>query len=123
MIWHMLGRALIGMGTGACTAVAVWTALLLIKEGPARTWERVKEMGPVARVGRLSSPWLLKTGALASGVLGAIGAPYLGPIVGGYVWRSLVRIGGSVPGIDLRDVGAAVVGLAAGLVGYLLRVS
>jgi hypothetical protein len=56
-------------------------------------------------------------------VIGVIGAPYLGPIVGGYVWRGLALIGGPVPGIDLRDAGSAVVGLAAGLVGYLLRVS
>ena len=123
MIRYILGRALIGMMTGAFTAMGAWIALLLTKEGPSRTWELVKEMGPVADAGRLSSQWLLKTGALAAGVLGVIGAPYLGPIVGGYLWQGLARIGGPLSGIDLNDVGAMVVGLVAGSMGYLLRVS
>ena len=126
MIWYiysLLNRAATGSLTGTVTAIIVWTIVLIEKTGPSTTWQLIKEMGPIISEGKFTSKWLVNTGALPAAIIGLISAPYLGPIVGKYLWLILERTARTVPEIAPVIPGTICVGLIAGILGYLLRVA
>lgn len=121
MILYLLRLALFGSLGGALTAGVLWFVLHLLKTGPSRTKEVIQNLGHIAEGTRLSASWLTKTGALPAGILGLVAAPYLGPILGGYLWRPLAGLWGPLASFS-ADLGALLVGILAGILGYLLRI-
>ncbi len=125
MIWQiysLLNLAAIGSLTGAFTALFVWILVLIEKGGSSTTWSIIKEMGPIISEGKFSSKWLVNTGALPAAIIGIISAPYLGPILGKYLWLIFERAVRPAPAGVFVTAGTICIGLIAGIAGYLLRV-
>jgi len=100
----------------------VWTILLIEKTGLSNSWNLIKEMGFFIHEGKFSTKWLVNTGALPAAIVGMISAPYLGPIVGKYIWLIFKSMARPAPESVFVTIGTVCIGLIAGVLGYLLRV-
>jgi len=120
-IYSLLNRAATGTLIGAITALFVWAILLIEKTGLSNSWHLIKEMGPIIHEGKFSSKWLVNTGALPAATIGMISAPYLGPIVGKFLWLTFERMARPAPENVFVITGTVCIGLIAGVLGYLFR--
>lgn len=119
---ELMLRAVLGCLSGVLTAIAIWLALELLRTGFRETADQLRELGPINVGLTLSTEWLTRTGALPAGILGLVAAPFLGPIVGGWLWKLSVFFWGPFPGSWFSYLGTLVVGILAGGLGYALRI-
>jgi hypothetical protein len=120
LIIRTINYALIGTSVGALFPVILWIVLFAFRHGVACTVEMLRDTIAAATTTR-NSDLYLKTGALPGGILGLIFAPYLAPISARHMWRILEYLGMLAPFVEPGQLGAALVGLIAGSLGYLLR--
>jgi hypothetical protein len=103
-------------------SIFLWSVILLVTIGWNKTWKTIKELGPFYESGKLSTDWLIKTGALPGAVIGLIAGPLLGPIFGAYVFALLRGVGSDLYYIDFNGFGALLIGVFSGIIGYFFRI-
>ena len=121
LVWY-LELSVLSAVTALLISVLLWTIMVLVSFGWDKARKTIKELGLIYESGKLSTEWLIKTGALPGAIIGFVSGPYLGPILGDYLMSLWRGIGLKLFVLDFSELGSLFIGIIAGIIGYLLRI-
>ena len=121
LVWYLELSALSAV-TALLISVLLWFIMVLVSFGWDKARKTIKELGLIYESGKLSTEWLIKTGALPGAIIGFVSGPYLGPILGDYLMSLWRGIGLKLFVLDFSELGSLFIGIIAGIIGYLLRI-
>ena len=121
LVWYLELSALSAV-TALLISVLLWIIMVLVSFGWDKARKTIKELGLIYESGKLSTEWLIKTGALPGAIIGFVSGPYLGPILGDYLMSLWRGIGLKLFVLDFSELGSLFIGIIAGIIGYLLRI-
>ena len=121
LVWYLELSALSAV-TALLISVLLWIIMVLVSFGWDKARKTIKELGLIYESGKLSTEWLLKTGALPGAIIGFVSGSYLGPILGDYLMSLWRGIGLKLFVLDFSELGSLFIGIIAGIIGYLLRI-
>ena len=121
LVWYLELSALSAV-TALLISVLLWIIMVLVSFGWDKARKIIKELGLIYESGKLSTEWLIKTGALPGAIIGFVSGPYLGPILGDYLMSLWRGIGLKLFVLDFSELGSLFIGIIAGIIGYLLRI-
>ena len=121
LVWYLELSALSAV-TALLISVLLWIIMVLVSFGWDKARKTIKELGLIYESGKLSTEWLIKTGALPGAIIGFVSGPYLGPILGDYLMSLWRGIGLKLFVFDFSEMGSLFIGIIAGIIGYLLRI-
>ena len=121
LVWY-LELSVLSAVTALLISVLLWFIIGLVSFGWDKARKTIKELGLIYESGKLSTEWLIKTGALPGAIIGFVSGPYLGPILGDYLMSLWRGIGLKLFVLDFSELGSLFIGIIAGIIGYLLRI-